>query len=362
VILRRCAPVLVGLAVLAFPAAAGARPAQAPTKDPPKTATKPVVSVTPPDAAPGTLVVLTLEHWPAGTVTLSLCGNAARRGSPDCDQIGAGAADIAKQGSTIAELALTTPPVPCTCVIRVSTQDNSLVRTVPINLLGVPNGPDIPAGGPSTQALSVHADVVDGTTSAPASWLPVFAGPVHRQLVLQLRNRSEQPMTGLRVSATVGRDGDAGTPLGGRAVPEIEPGETRTVSVPVTIDAPTWGDYEIRGRVSGADASVPFRSTTSNDPWGLELLLPLALIVVARVLRRRERARDRALEVSSTAPSTWPPAEIDLLQDCSPEVGADDGKRSPAPVYDPIDAVWTAPTPDVGQPEALVTSASTTNP
>ena len=68
VILRRSAPVLVGMAVLVAPAAAGTRPAQAPAR----TTEKPVVSVTPPDATPGTHVVLTLEHWPAGTVTLGV--------------------------------------------------------------------------------------------------------------------------------------------------------------------------------------------------------------------------------------------------------------------------------------------------
>jgi hypothetical protein len=342
VILRRVAlvPAFAVMVLLAVPTAGGARAAD------------PTVAVTPPDAAPGARATVSLEHWPAGAVTVAVCGNAGRRGSQDCDMIGAQGAGIAKKGLTVVDLTLTAPPVSCTCVIRVSTQDSSIVRTVPINLLGVPNGPDIPGNPPSTPAsLGVEAKVEGGSSS----WASVFAGPTHRRLVLTLRNRSDQPLSGLRVGGMVGRDAGGGTPLDSRAIAPIAPGSLRKVTIPIDLDAPVWGDYVVSGRVYRYDAAVPFESTTSNDPWGLELLLPLALIVVARWLRRRDRARE--------ADAVLPPAvgltSSELLQDCSPEVGVDDGMRSRGPAYDPDDAVWVGPAQGSGPPEALVTGAST---
>jgi hypothetical protein len=303
-------------------------------------AAHPTATITPSDAARGDTIRVELEGWPAGAVTVSVCGNSARRGSEDCDLIGAEAVGIRRTGVTGLDLKLTTPPVPCRCVIRVSTNDSQVVQTIPINLVGFPNGPDIPAQPLSTpKALAVGARLRDGGARWPASWLPVFAGPTKRELVLTLRNRAKTPLTGLRIVAAVGRDASSGEPLESHRIGSLAPGQRRTVVIPVNLSVPAWGHYVVAGRVYGFDAAVPFRVRTANDPWGWELLLPLGLLVAARLARRRERRADGLSEAGVVNEAAVPP---ELLQRSSPDVGTSDEERSPAPVYDPGGVVTPA--------------------
>ena len=76
----------------------------------------------------GDLVPVTLEHWPAGLVTLSVCGNNGGRGSQDCDLRSAFTLNMPPGGGMRARVVLVQPPTDCPCVIRASTVTNELVR------------------------------------------------------------------------------------------------------------------------------------------------------------------------------------------------------------------------------------------
>ena len=297
------------------------------------------IAVTPSTVNIGDTVRVDLTGWPEGVVTAAVCGNNARRGSTDCEQTGAGSIGVRESGSEVLTVAVLAPPVGCPCVIRANSTNGDVVRTAPIDILGVPGGVDIaPAGGaPGADSLDVTAHVENADVGWPRSWFPAFAGPAQRELVLTMSNRSDSDLSGLRVVGEVGRSKtDEAEPIS-KAVGTIPARATRVVRVPVTLSAPVWGDYVVSGSIYGLAAPVTFKVTTSAEPWALELLLPLLLFAIAQALRKRERARRRAEEEAAralqetTAVLTFPQS--------SPDVGIPDGVGWVMPPYDQPHAV-----------------------
>ena len=205
--------------------------------------------------------------------------------------------NVPASGTLQVRVPLVTPPVPCPCVVRVATTDNDA-------------RPDATRGDPRRagerrrplrRRVSTAADSVVVTSRVsstkqgwPATWAPWFAGPVHRRLIVSVENRSEAPTPPLKVIAGVGRDVDDGEALPTRSLGVLQPGARRTVSIPVKVSAPTWGDYVVFGRVYGLDAPLRFDRHLETEPWGLELLLPLALFLIAQVVRYKQRRARRA--------------------------------------------------------------------
>jgi hypothetical protein len=101
------------------------------------------------------------------------------------------------------------------------------------------------------------------------------------------------------------------------------------MELPVDIPAPTWGRYVVFGNVYGLDRPVVFQAETRTSPWGYEVLVPLALLVLAQVLRRRERVRRLDAEQLAMTRARTPP-----LVQSSPLVVMLDERRSSEPVYD----------------------------
>jgi hypothetical protein len=340
------------LIALALASAIGPR-AFAQSSDP---AENPTILVLPNVAAPRQEVLVRLEGWPRGALTVSVCGNGGRRGSQDCALLDAQSVAAAPAPEpTLLDLVVAVPPVDCPCVVRATTATNDVVRTAPIEIAGVPVGPAIPsAAAIAADQLRVRAKVTSRDTSWPGSWAPVFGGTTPRELVLTLDNRGDTPITGLSVVAAVGHDRRSGEPIDRIELPTVAANEHLVQRIPFTLSTPAFGDYRVSGSVYGLQTPIRFTSSTSNDPWALELLVPLALLVLARIVRVRERARreagaagveDEAVEAAVVAPQSAddtmpgipvvvaPP--VDLLPERSPDVvGAVDSDSKPG-AYDP---------------------------
>lgn len=290
-------------------------------------------------AAPGDTIVARLEHWPAGTASVAICGNNTARGSADCDLISAQGVGISATGPTRFELTVGTPPVGCPCVVRAATPASDVVMTAPISLLGVAESGPVAApatAAPAGDQLVVRVRLTGADTSWPASWFPAFAGPKAKALVVNLRNQSTAPFDDLRIVAAVGRDRGSGEPLAVRRIASLAPGASRTVRLAVDIAAPVWGDYHVFGDVYGRNVAVPFDTTTTNDPWALELLLPIALILIAQLLRRREAARKRRDAARTAAMVAVPLVVAMSFPQCSPDVGESDEGRCQSDSYDQL--------------------------
>jgi hypothetical protein len=293
----------------------------------------PTVSA-PAAARPGDLIVVTLANWPAGVVTIGTCSNAAARGTEDCALAGDNAIAIRDSKPVALDLHVELPPGPCPCVIRATTPSGTPVVTAPIVIVGVPVEPIIqPARGPTGGELHVHSSVVTVDEKFPSSVIAPLAGSVHKVLRVDITNSSASAAH-LHVVAEVGK-GHEKEPIAARNVRALQPGGHRRLDMPFVISAPAWGTYTVTGSVYGGASPVVFRSTTSNDPWLLELMVPILLIMIAELMRARER-RDRRLQTAAEAEQLAAEATAAPVPgESSPEVGGSYGERYPVAPYDP---------------------------
>jgi hypothetical protein len=204
--------------------------------------------------------------------------------------------------------------------------------TTPVEIRGAPvsDVPVPPTVSTTADDVAVRSRLTTAQQGWPARWSPAFAGPLRRRLIVSVENRSEAPTPPLRIVAGVGREVDHGEALPTRRIGVLQPGARRTVVVPVEVGAPTWGDYVVFGRLYGLNSPVRFEEPIETEPWGLELLLPLALLAIAQVVRYRRRRARRAADAASPAPAAAPP-----LANCSPDVGVRAAERYRTSPYDP---------------------------
>jgi hypothetical protein len=128
---RRVAPVaLVVALVVAFGAdtvdAAGVPPTDGP----------PSIAVSPNASSVDANVRIELNGWTVPIVLVSVCGDAAHRGSQDCNQVGSVGVVISPQTAAGSGVIRVRPPIGCPCLVRATTPDNSIVRTAPLRVVG----------------------------------------------------------------------------------------------------------------------------------------------------------------------------------------------------------------------------------
>ncbi len=283
---------------------------------------KPTVQISPASASPGESVRVQLDNWPQGVVTATTCGNGAKRGAQDCSLMGSQGELVGPDALTAFDLVLEAPPMPCPCVVLVSTSTNDISISSPIPLNGVASGLTTGSPTPDTpeSQLVVSAEVQRGG----GGWMAAFAGPAHRTLEVTIRNRGATTARTIRVEATVGRNRFSSEHAGTKHVGALAPGSQRTVSVPITISAPTWGAYTVSGHVYAGGDAVAFSTRTKTEPWGLELAVPFLLLIWAQFIRRRHReVRDEAEH--RTVPEAPTPDDLEPLPPSSPRVGSEAG-------------------------------------
>jgi len=290
------------------------------------------VEVSTQQTALGTSVVVTLEGWDTRVALISVCGNDARRGSRDCALGASNTVAVGADGRGVVDLPITAPPVGCPCVIRVADAfGEGTVRTIPIAIGDFAETTAPLTDDPGTDGIAVVARLRSSARSWPASWFAAFAGPAEQTLVLVVSNGGTTEVAGLRVAAVVGRDRRSGELVAGKELAPLKPGERRRVLMPVRLPAPSFGDYVVYGTVSNLNGALTsFSAETSNDPWALWLVVPAALLVVARLLRRHEKRR---AAVSRPAVQTPRVIVIPPLPQSSPDVGASSDWRWATPSY-----------------------------
>lgn len=233
----------------------------------------PAVSVDRAQAAPGERLLVRLAGWPAGSVTIELCGPAG------C-AVDAGAQTyVPRSGAGGAPLAVTAPPGGCPCVVRVRSLDGAATATAPVDIAGATAATASTMSGISDPILAT----VDIEEDAWLGW------PTRRTLVLRLRNDGTSPAP-VTLSVTAGR-GTAPTGfVPAPRQPDLEPGEVRTVRVPVDVPLFALGRYTVAGEVTGAGGTTRFTASTGTYPWVLPGLLGLLVAALAaREIRYRKK-------------------------------------------------------------------------
>lgn len=281
---------VLAAAALVASAAVGAGPVGAQ----PAPAVGPVISLGKATLRPGEGVVVTFAGWTARVVTLSVCGNLAKRGSADCNMVTARAVELASAGGAArVEFFVSAPPVDCPCVIRASSTSQDEVAVAPIDLVGVPVGPVVdPYLGPlvsvSLDARAAHSGFLAAVRSA-------LGGPTTYDVTVSVRNLSAEALSKLGLSGSAGRSGTSEVVSFDVPSPEtLGPGQAWTHQTRVTLPAPVFGRFVWRVTASGAGPAVHADSSTRHMPIALVLLATILVADLLFMLWRRVVWRRRA--------------------------------------------------------------------
>jgi len=136
--------------------------------------------------------------------------------------------------------------------------------------------------------LTVTDVEVQGDTGI-GSW---FGASPTRQLVITVRNDGDAVAVNPELTVGVGKA------VGLEAQPvtieefSIDPGETETITVEVSLPFAAFGEYRVVGQV-GPSEGGGFSTTWSSYPWGLVALNVIGLLLLAWGISRRVVARHR---------------------------------------------------------------------
>lgn len=280
------------------------------------TITGPTVSVDHTDVNPGDHVIVTMDGFTALSVTISVCGNDARRGSQDCNMIASDGVRLDNDGtSTLARMPITAPPTDCPCVIRVSTPNNDEVAVTPITLIGHPIAPVV-KGTTLTDPLAVTISAQPASVGFLQRLRPSLGGPTTYQVTVTVKNTSTESLHHLSVFGAAGRNADDNLVtlhLGEPGV--LGAGQTWTQTVSAVVPAPSFGNLEWRVAVSGAGPTINTADTTSQRPT--LLAVPAMVIVVnvsfllIRSRMRRRAAREAVIETNTVVSEVIEAASAD---------------------------------------------------
>ncbi len=251
----------------------------------------------------GDHILLFVDGFSAQSVTISLCGNEARRGSADCDMVDSQSLQLHGDGATTAALAMAAPPAPCPCIVRVSDITNDEVAVAPITLTGHPVAPvvDPPAfSNPLVVAISAHA-APDGLGERIRADL---GGATTYEVTVRVRNSSTITVHKVALRGQVGRTAtESLVPLPLMDPGDIAAGQTWQQVVTVKVPAPAFGSLLWSAAASGFGPSVTGTTTTRHRPTLLIIVLSLLVIdVFVLLIRWRIKKRRRRETALAAAP------------------------------------------------------------
>ncbi|MGH9085493.1 MAG: hypothetical protein ACRDYW_08575 [Acidimicrobiales bacterium] len=262
----------------------------------------PSVSVDRPSVLPGERVVVTLSGWSGRVVTLSMCGNLARRGSADCNMIASQGVPLDRGGRvTVAEMTVVAPSVSCPCLVRASSPTNDQLAVAPIELVGVPIAPVV--GDGAADALEVHlvAAVVEGGLIERVR--AALGGPTRFDVTVTVRNRSTETIPLVTLGGTMSRGGSDVGSLDLAPVRDLAPAQVWEHTLQADVPAPALGElaYSVSANGAGTTAQAAWRARRA--PLLLLLLVSIVVVDVAvMVVRGLRRRRSKARGAESLPP------------------------------------------------------------
>lgn len=291
--MRRLRAALAVSALVACGAGAGgvARAAQ------PVGVSVPTVVLATTELSPGDRVIVNLVGWTTRNVTLSVCGNLARRGAVDCNLSGSQALKLVNAPeATPTEFVVVGPPGSCPCVIRASSATQGEVAVAPFELVGWAAGPVV---DPVFDALlAVSVDVRAAPRGLLAAVRTTLAGRTDYLVTATVRNLTTEWLPGISLAGSAGRsqqDQDVSFDMPSPDV--LAPGDTWQREVRVTLPSPVLKEFSWRVIASGAGMPVTAELETHSLPMGLVVVLSsLTAAVVAMLCRLAHRCRERRRE------------------------------------------------------------------
>ena len=243
----------------------------------------------------GDRILVELHDWPVfDAVTVSVCGNAARRGSVDCnltDSQGLGINQF--DARHVTEFVVHAPPFPCPCVVRASNATQSLVAVTPIAIADHPSGPVV--GDAYQSPLAISLEVSHASQGFFAALRSAVGGPTSYDVRVTLRNRSTDVLDGVTIRVRAGRRrNDQARLVTIEGPSSLAPGASWSGQRRVTLAAPVLGRFQWTVTASGAGPAATARDATDHRPYLLYVIVLVLLgdagwIVWRRITRSRRR-------------------------------------------------------------------------
>jgi len=259
----------------------------------------PTITLSPAIVEPGQATIITFNNWEARLATVAVCGNLAKRGSADCNQVNSQGVTVSGIGKTapITQLTVIPPTGTCPCVIRAASRDTDETAVAPIEIIGHPTGPIVdPRTGDFIQVALSTEPASMGFWSALRSSL---GGPTDYDATVTVRNITTEAFQNIDVFGSVGRNPSEDLDVFEMVPGEIGPGQTWTGTDLVTLPSPVYGDYLWQVVGSGAGPVVRIDQSMRVVPWLLVVLLVALLIdlvlIVLRFVQRRIRRHEEEL-------------------------------------------------------------------
>jgi hypothetical protein len=240
---------------------------------------------------------VTMSGFESSVVVIAICGNDGRRGSVDCDNLGSQAREINDDGTpTLGALLVTAPPMPCPCVIRVSSDDNTEVAVTPVTLVGHPVA-ELVEPSEFVQPLAAEIDAVRLVGGVADRVRASLGGPLRYEVTVTVRNTATYVVNDVAATARFTRERYSDDRTFAIDDPgSLEAGDSWTQVVEVEVPALTTGEVLWSVEVSGLGTPVIATDTTSHQPVALYLIavvLLIDLIVLLWRFVRRRRTRKK---------------------------------------------------------------------
>lgn len=270
-----------------------------------------VAAVSPNPARAGdTLRIVAEGLAPSAVVEGYVCGHAAAAGTTDCDLSTAQTRVANETGSLVLILVASVPPVPCPCVVLLTSRDQGTLATVPIDIIGAPTGP---LTAP-TASGTLH--LVEVAISGNGPWPSWFGASPRRTLSMVLVNSTGIPIADPPIVVNVVSGHGSPLTLPSPTVGELGPGSQLRLRVNFSLPAPAFGSYTLKGYVGPVGIQAPLEVKTEVFPWGLVALavvvVQMILLTVRNILRRRRQAGAMA---ETSIPTQSRPADSKEFED-----------------------------------------------
>lgn len=251
---------------------------------------------------PGERILVSLHGFRASAVIVTVCGNAAARGSVDCGVQAGRGVPLTSDGAQQVYLAVAAPPMPCPCVVQAATTQQDEVASTPIDIVGHPVAAVVRS--PDRSPLEVRVDasrVVGGLFGRLRSSL---GGRASYDIAVLVRNRSAETVTDVSLAGVVqgGRDDAAQFSL--PDIAELGPGETWTHTVRAGVPTLVIGEVTFGVSSVGSGPAAVAADTVQRAPYLLVLAAVLLTADLIALVVRRIRARGAASDGIGTMVST----------------------------------------------------------
>lgn len=249
--------------------------------------TGPVVSLTKTAVSVGDRIMVTIDGFSAHTVTISVCGNDARRGSGDCNLVKSKGVRIDPAVSpTITKFGVSEPPYGCPCLVRVSSINGDEVAVVPITLAGHPIEPVVSAPNVDGPFVAVAIEARPAPHGSLGWTRANLGGPFGYEVTVTVRNLTTEAIHP-RLSGFVSRSANQNVTTLPLADPdEIGVGQTWRQTVSITLPAPSFGSVQWSVTASGAGPTITSTSRTSHRPVLLTVIVMFLAVDIAFLLVR----------------------------------------------------------------------------